>query len=171
MPIASAPPHTASRLRAPRLALILLLALAGPLQAAPFTPASDEEVVERLPARPGLAERRARAELQRDPSRLPLPLPFSCGASSSSASQLFPLLLWSPTSSDARGVSVLLRFPQTQPLLPALLSSCGALFSLVFPQPLQLQFPTSSDDHGVSASLQSRRLLLLPSSSLQFFRS
>lgn len=74
MPIASAPPHTASRLRAPRLALILLLALAGPLQAAPFTPASDEEVVERLPARPGLAERRARAELQRDPSRLPLAL-------------------------------------------------------------------------------------------------
>ncbi|GIX53866.1 hypothetical protein ACU6VJ_03235 [Sphaerotilus sulfidivorans] len=74
MPIASTPPHTASRLRAPRLALILLLALAGPLQAAPFTPASDEEVVERLPARPGLAERRARAELQRDPSRLPLAL-------------------------------------------------------------------------------------------------
>lgn len=74
MPIASTPPHTASRLRAPRLALILLLALAGSLQAAPFTPASDEEVVERLPARPGLAERRARAELQRDPSRLPLAL-------------------------------------------------------------------------------------------------
>lgn len=74
MPIASTPPHTASRLRAPRLALILLLTLAGPLQAAPFTPASDEEVVERLPARPGLAERRARAELQRDPSRLPLAL-------------------------------------------------------------------------------------------------
>ena len=45
MPIASTPPHTASRLRAPRLALILLLTLAGPLQAAPFTPASDEEVV------------------------------------------------------------------------------------------------------------------------------
>ena len=31
-------------------------------------------MVERLPARPGLAERRARAELQRDPSRLPLAL-------------------------------------------------------------------------------------------------
>ena len=74
MPIASTPPHTASRLRVPRLALTLLLTLAGPLQAAPFTPASDEEVVERLPARPGLAERRARAELQRDPSRLPLAL-------------------------------------------------------------------------------------------------
>ena len=70
MPIVPMPPSTGPHLRAPGLALMFLLALAGPLQAAPFTPASDDEIVERLPARPGLAERRARAELQRDPSRL-----------------------------------------------------------------------------------------------------
>ena len=58
-----------------RLALGLLAAVVGhAATAAPFTPASDDVVVERLPARDGAEVRRQRAALARDPAQLPLAL-------------------------------------------------------------------------------------------------
>lgn len=53
---------------------LVLAGLAGPVWSAPFTPAGDDEIVARLPARPGVAERQARAALQRDPAQLALAL-------------------------------------------------------------------------------------------------
>jgi len=61
----------------PRLAQGLAGLLVGAvtaLQAAPFTPASDGDIVERLPARADAAARRQRAELAREPGLLPLAL-------------------------------------------------------------------------------------------------
>lgn len=61
------------------LAAGFLAAVAGPAAAAPFVPKSDDEVVERLPARltsatERRAERDARQRLKRDPASLPLAL-------------------------------------------------------------------------------------------------
>lgn len=56
-------------------ALALGLLLAGATaQAAPHVPAHDDEVVERLPARPDAEQRARRAALARDPRQLPLAL-------------------------------------------------------------------------------------------------
>lgn len=51
---------------------VLLAGLAASLHAAPFTPASDGEVVQRLPARADAAARRERAALARAPDQWPL---------------------------------------------------------------------------------------------------
>ena len=56
-------------------AAVLLLALFAPAaQAAPYTPATDNELVQRLPARWDADARRQRAALARDPQQLPLAL-------------------------------------------------------------------------------------------------
>lgn len=58
-----------------RLAQGLAVLLAGAvtaLQAAPFAPAGDGDIVEHLPARPDAAARRQRAELARAPGQWPL---------------------------------------------------------------------------------------------------
>lgn len=56
-------------------AAVALLAVAGaPLWAAPFTPANDQEIVQRLPTRWDSAARAQRAELAREPRNLPLAL-------------------------------------------------------------------------------------------------
>lgn len=56
-------------------AAVLLLALLLPAaQAAPYTPAADAELVQRLPERWDAAARRQRAALARDPQQLPLAL-------------------------------------------------------------------------------------------------
>lgn len=53
---------------------VLLAALAFAAHGAPFVPADDDEVVERLPQRLGAELRRQRAALARDPLQLPLAL-------------------------------------------------------------------------------------------------
>lgn len=53
-------------------ALAWLLAVPWAASAAPFVPASDAEIVERLPYRVDAAERARRAALARDPTRWPL---------------------------------------------------------------------------------------------------
>lgn len=65
------------------LALTLMLAWSGwtvPAAAAPYTPARDDEVVQRLPARLDAATRQQRARLARDPRQLPLALATAQGA-------------------------------------------------------------------------------------------
>ena len=56
------------------LAACLLIVAAASLQAAPFTPASDSEPVQKLPGRLDGAERAQRVQLARDPKQLPLAL-------------------------------------------------------------------------------------------------
>lgn len=56
------------------LALTVAPAVAPPAHAAPRAPASDDEVVERLPARPDAAQQARRAALARDPAQLPIAL-------------------------------------------------------------------------------------------------
>jgi hypothetical protein len=51
---------------------MLLAGMVTALQAAPYTPASDGDIVEHLPARPDAAARRQRAELARAPGQWPL---------------------------------------------------------------------------------------------------
>lgn len=53
---------------------MLLAGVVTVLQAAPFTPASDGDIVQRLPAGWDAAARRQQAALTRDPGRLPLAL-------------------------------------------------------------------------------------------------
>lgn len=62
-----------NRLRQWAASALFLCAAAAP-QAAPFTPASDHEVVQQLPRRVGVAERAQRAQLARDPQQLSLAL-------------------------------------------------------------------------------------------------
>lgn len=58
-----------------RVTLALTTAVwAACTHAAPFVPANDAEIVERLPARIGSTERQMRAQLQADPAQLPLAL-------------------------------------------------------------------------------------------------
>ncbi len=72
-------PAARSLVRAVALAGAGLAAWAGGAQAAPFVPAHDDEIVERLPMRWGSSEQRrseqqARTRLQHDPRQLPLAL-------------------------------------------------------------------------------------------------
>jgi hypothetical protein len=76
-------PHPARAAALPAMPILLALMLAGsaaPLHAAPFTPANDAEIVQRLPYRWDAATRLERAELARDPRQLPLALATARGA-------------------------------------------------------------------------------------------
>lgn len=73
-------PHPARAAALPVLLALMLAGSAAPLHAAPFTPASDAEIVQRLPYRWDAATRLERAELARDPRQLPLALATARGA-------------------------------------------------------------------------------------------
>lgn len=75
------PARAAARRRAAGLTLALCVAGVPPaLHAAPYTPASDDEIVQVLPAGWDAASRRQRAELARDPTQLPLALAIARSA-------------------------------------------------------------------------------------------